>query len=186
MNFLKRRSSIVILVLTVFFLNTVFVGLSSGLDVLYEELFFITSEDGTRLATSIARPDNEGKFPTIIYRSPYGSRASRNFIENYARRGYACLKQDTRGRYDSDGVFVPFVDEIADGEATLKWVRSQPWSNGVIGATGHSYVGFTSLCLAAGSEEPPVAVVAQHTPVPVALSSASICPNGLVRVAWPN
>ena len=175
-NFLKRRSGIVISVLTVFFLNTVLVGLSSGQDVLYEELFFITSKDGTRLATSLARPDSEGKFPAIIQRSPYGSRKwSKRSGQNYARKGFVYIVQDVRGRYDSEGVFDPFVYGITDGEATLKWVRSQPWSNGRIGATGNSYVGFTALYTAAGNEMPPDAIVVRH---PVASPAGGLYRGG--------
>jgi len=130
----------------------------------YEEYVAIPALDGTKLAASLAMPSREGKFPTVIIRSPYGSRGWKGSLESYAKRGYACLIQDTRGQYDSEGVFDPFVTGIDDGDATLRWVRSQPWSNGKIGASGHSYVGFTALYLAAGKEEDPDAIVV-HNPV---------------------
>ena len=124
------------------------------LDSLYVESF-----DGTKLATMVMRPEGEGTYPTIICRTPYGSAWSRKTMENYAKRGYAYLVQDTRGRFNSEGVFDPFIHGVKDGDATLEWVRSQPWSNGDVGSMGHSYVGFTALYLAAGSETPPKSVV---------------------------
>ena len=125
---------------------------------------FVTSQDGTKLFTVIARPDSDGSFPTLVYRTPYGSGWMKNAMHNYAKRGYAFLVQDTRGRYGSEGLFDPFIHAVEDGDATLKWIRSQPWSNGIVGATGHSYVGFTALYLMPGNESPPVSVVA-HNPV---------------------
>ena len=134
----------------------------SAKSVVVREYIPIPSADGTILASSLALPDTVGTFPAIIMRSPYGIREYKGMPERYAQRGYACLVQDTRGRYDSGGYFDPFVHDIEDGEATLRWIRSQPWSNGVVGASGHSYVGFSALYLAAGKTGPPAAVVAMH------------------------
>ena len=120
----------------------------------------IAAPDGVKLATYVARPDREGKFPTVIFRSPYGSDWKQSLFDRYVPMGYACIFQDVRGRHGSDGVFDPFVNEIPDGDATLKWVRSQPWSNGVVGSSGFSYLGFTALYLSAGKETPPAAIVA--------------------------
>jgi putative CocE/NonD family hydrolase len=38
---------------------------------------------------------------------------------------------------------MPFVNEARDGKDTHRWILDQPWSNGKIGTTGGSYVGFT-------------------------------------------
>ena len=136
---------------------------------------FITSADGTKLATTLALPGSGGTFPTVVMRSPYGVRAYKGMLEGYAKRGYACLLQDTRGRYDSEGYFDPFVYGIEDGDATLAWIRSQEWSNGIVCAQGHSYNGFTSLYLVAGEEEPPAAVVVSH---PVASPAGGLYRGG--------
>ena len=126
---------------------------------LHLDSLYVDSFDGTKLATMVMRPEGEGTYPTIVCRTPYGSAWSRKTMENYAKRGYAYLVQDTRGRFNSEGVFDPFIYGVKDGDATLEWVRSQPWSNGDVGSMGHSYVGFTALYLAAGSETPPKSVV---------------------------
>ena len=60
-----------------------------------------------------------------------------------AKRGYAVVIQDTRGRYTSEGKFYAFKDDIHDGYDTVEWVASQPWSLGKVGMYGSSYVGAT-------------------------------------------
>lgn len=136
---------------------------ASGQDAKYPmkvENITISAPDGVKMATYIARPDREGKFPTIITRSPYGSDWRQSLFDKFVPKGYACVFQDVRGRHSSEGIFDPFVNEIPDGDATLRWIRSQPWSNGVVGSSGFSYIGFTSLYLSAGKETPPAAIVA--------------------------
>ena len=107
----------------------------------------IPMRDRVELSADIYRPDAEGRFPTILSRTPYsnggpGTAAGAKF---YAERGYVVVLQDTRGRHDSDGKFYPFRHEPDDGYDTDQWVGRQPWSNGRIGTMGGSYVGFTQL-----------------------------------------
>ena len=107
----------------------------------------IPMRDGVELSADIYRPDAEGRFPTILSRTPYsnggpGTAAGAKF---YVERGYVVVLQDTRGRHDSDGKFYPFRHEPDDGYDTDQWVGRQPWSNGRIGTMGGSYVGFTQL-----------------------------------------
>ena len=87
-----------------------------------------------------------GPFPTIIIRSPYGAQSlhaewGQMFL---AERGYAVLFQDTRGRFGSDGDFLPVEHEKTDGAATVRWVRTQAWCDGRVGVYGPSYLGFTA------------------------------------------
>ncbi|MDP6064480.1 MAG: CocE/NonD family hydrolase, partial [SAR202 cluster bacterium] len=55
--------------------------------------------------------------------------------------GYACVVQDIRGRWDSDGDYYPFHPDVDDGFDTQEWVGQQEWSNGKIGMAGSSYLG---------------------------------------------
>ena len=147
--------------------------------ILYEEYIPITTDDGITLASSLVRPDVLGTFPTIIMRTPYGRQnTDKGVLINFARQGYAFLIQDCRGRFGSDGVFEPFLYAKGDGEATLRWVRSQPWSNGRIGAIGNSYDGFTALSLVAGSGEPPDVVYIRH---PVASPAGGLYHGGAIH-----
>ncbi len=89
--------------------------------------------------------------PTVIIRSPYGGGERSEWGQGVlAERGYAVLLQDTRGRFGSDGEFVPVENEREDGAATVRWARAQPWCNGRIGVYGVSYLGLTAwACLGA-------------------------------------
>ena len=61
----------------------------------------------------------------------------------------ALVVQDCRGRYGSDGDYVPFVNETRDGEDTLAWLAAQPWCNGRIGMFGDSYLAATQFAVGA-------------------------------------
>ncbi|HSM57103.1 MAG TPA: CocE/NonD family hydrolase [Candidatus Sulfomarinibacteraceae bacterium] len=70
-----------------------------------------------------------------------------------AERGYHVIVQDVRGRFSSEGDFEPFINEKADGAATVAWLEKQPWFNGLLGAWGQSYLAYTQWALAAAGEE---------------------------------
>jgi len=115
----------------------------------------IPMRDGVKLSSDFYFPDVEGKFPAILIRTPYDNSSARydRYGKFYASRGYAVCIQDCRGRYDSEGQWYPFVGEEYDGFDTIEWMASQPWSNGKVGMTGVSYVGFVQWM--AASEQPP-------------------------------
>ena len=97
--------------------------------------------DGVRLAANVFLPENHGRQPVILERTPYGKAAEVTAYESFVDHGYAVVVEDVRGRYESQGVFEPLRQEVADGDDTLNWIASQPWSNGKIGMIGGSYRG---------------------------------------------
>jgi putative CocE/NonD family hydrolase len=104
----------------------------------------VSMRDGVRLSTNIYRPDTLGNFPVLLMRTPYGNGGEDNKEGHfYAQRGYVVVVQDTRGRYESEGLFDAFRYEASDGYDTQQWVGKQPWCNEKIGTFGGSYVGFT-------------------------------------------
>ena len=104
----------------------------------------VEMRDGVRLSTNIYRPDAKGQFPVLLMRSPYGNGGAGNREAAYAvTRGYVVVLQDTRGRYESEGLFDAMQPEAEDGYETQQWIAKQPWFNGKIGTFGGSYVGFT-------------------------------------------
>jgi putative CocE/NonD family hydrolase len=111
----------------------------------------VPMRDGVRLSTDIRRPSGPGPFPTLVYRTPYNNQGFA-IDDPYLAAGYAVVKQDCRGRFDSEGVFDPFREE-ADGADTLAWVRAQPWCDGRLGLIGTSYCATTQLN--AGWTRPP-------------------------------
>ncbi|MBP2369588.1 CocE/NonD family hydrolase [Pseudonocardia parietis] len=124
----------------------------------YERNVPMTTRDGVTLRANVWRP-LEGQAPTLLVRHPYNKEASpfaggpTNSIPpllSFLNAGYAMVWQDVRGAYESDGVFEPKVNEIADGEDTMAWIAEQDWYDGTVGAYGASYLGMTQWALALG------------------------------------
>ena len=114
----------------------------------------IPMRDGVELAANVFLPKAEGRFPVVLARTPYGKGGTRGGEGHfYAARGYVYISQDCRGRGPSEGEWVPFVNEARDGKDTHQWILKQPWSNGTIGTTGGSYVGFTQWASAPNAGE---------------------------------
>ncbi len=97
--------------------------------------------DGVELAADLYLPRADGPFPTVLMRTAFDRAAERGKGRFLASQGYACVVQNFRGRYGSDGVSEPFHCEGEDGYDTLAWIGRQPWSNGKVGMAGGSYMG---------------------------------------------
>ena len=116
----------------------------------------VPMRDGTVLRADVYRPEREGRFPVLVYRTPYGKHLAAESYQIHLKavaRGYAVVLQDVRGRHASDGRFDPYRHEGADGYDTIEWAASQPWSNGVVGTYGLSYPGAVQWL--AAMEAPP-------------------------------
>lgn len=107
----------------------------------------VPMRDGVNLSAEIYLPDAPGTFPTVLMRTPYDNNGYWHIDQcrQLANRGYVCVMQDCRGRYDSDGTYYPFRDEAEDGFDTQEWIGRQPWSNGRIGMAGASYMGWVQI-----------------------------------------
>jgi uncharacterized protein len=116
----------------------------------------VPMRDGVVLRADVWRPRTTGRFPTLVYRTPYGkhqSTAAFSTARKAVARGYAVVMQDVRGRYASDGEFLPYQQEGKDGYDTIEWAAKAPWSNGSIGTFGLSYPGAVQWL--AAIENPP-------------------------------
>lgn len=111
------------------------------------------THDGVGLATDVYLPPGPGPFPTILVRTPYHKQGLQRQARHFVEGGYAFVAQDCRGKYDSEGHFVPLVDEAADGEAALDWIADQPWCNRRVGMWGRSYLGIVQMPVAARGHE---------------------------------
>lgn len=101
----------------------------------------VPMRDGIQLSTDLYLPRAPGKFPAVLIRTPYSNNLE-DLIKKgrqLANQGYACVLQDVRGRWDSEGEFYPFHNEAVDGFDTQEWIGRQPWANGKIGMSGASY-----------------------------------------------
>src|SRR5690349_7072947 len=80
----------------------------------------VPMRDGVTLSADIFRPEitkRGERVPVILVRTPY-NKNQKTYIEParyFAERGYAFVVMDVRGRGDSDGEFVPYVNEGRDG-----------------------------------------------------------------------
>jgi uncharacterized protein len=112
--------------------------------------------DGVILRADVYRPTADGKFPVLLTRTPYDKTNNLGICMRVAAAGYVCVSQDVRGRFASEGEWYPFKHESEDGFDTIEWLAHQPWSTGVIGMWGASYVGATQM-LAALTKPPHLA-----------------------------
>jgi uncharacterized protein len=155
---LSLRKAIIASLLPLLALGICPTGNAQGSDAQRSEVgsTAIPMRDGAVLRADVLLPGGTGPFPVLVYRTPYGEKnAQREYttFQHAVERGYAVVVQDVRGRYGSDGVFVPYQNEGRDGYDTIEWAAKQPWSNGKVGTFGLSYPGAVQWLAAV--ESPP-------------------------------
>jgi putative CocE/NonD family hydrolase len=110
----------------------------------------VPAADGSPLVTDHYFPRTTGDFPTLLVRSPYGRGLpwSPQYGMLFAEQGFHVILQSCRGTGGSGGEFELWRNEAADGQATVSWLREQPWFNGTLGTIGPSYLGYVQWALA--------------------------------------
>ncbi len=116
----------------------------------WEPGLVVPAADGSPLITDHYFPRGEGDFPTLLVRSPYGRGLpwSPQYGLLFAEQGFHVVLQSCRGTGGSGGAFHLWRNEVADGLATVSWLRGQPWFSGALGTVGPSYLGYTQWALA--------------------------------------
>ncbi|GLY85307.1 antibiotic hydrolase [Actinoallomurus iriomotensis] len=125
--------------------------------------------DGVELVADLYTTDpTPERRPVLLERTPYGRRARRESdglgrdgrpimpdesAAYFARRGFNVVRQDCRGRGDSEGTFVKYLGEAADGYDTVDWIAARDWCDGRVATTGVSYSAHTQTALAALSPD---------------------------------
>lgn len=122
----------------------------------------IAMRDGVKLHTLIFTPKNQSEaLPIIMNRTPYGvgqttAEGINRRYSDLVRDGYIFVRQDIRGRYQSEGQFMmnraprdksdpKSVDESTDTYDTIDWlIKNVPKNNGRVGILGVSYDGWLS------------------------------------------
>ncbi|MGA5896517.1 CocE/NonD family hydrolase [Streptomyces venetus] len=135
---------------------------------LWRRTLHVPMRDGVALAADLysASPAPETTaFPVLLERTPYGRRAQRGsdqdradaplprpeeIARHFTDAGYHVVRQDCRGRGDSEGTFVKYLGEGPDGADTIAWIKEQPWCDGRVVMTGVSY---SAHCQAAAAAE---------------------------------
>jgi len=135
---------------------------ASGIDFVlrpglpFQRNVMVPMRDGARLATDIFLPRGEGPWPVVLFRTPYGKDGE--IPTAHLEKGYAVVRQDFRGRFDSEGADdMPFINDgwgrLQDGYDTIEWIAEQPWCSGKIGTAGGSAGGITQV-MTAGAAPP--------------------------------
>jgi len=120
--------------------------------------------DSIHLATDIYLPSSEGAFPTILYLLPQNrrDRDRQQFCQYFIRQGYAVVIQNLRGKYGSEGEYLPFIDDLKDFKQTLEWVLEQDWCDGRIGLYGHFSSAYNAQLLAS-TQHPAIKALVSHS-----------------------
>jgi hypothetical protein len=129
-----------------------------GLPVTVERDVACRARDGVTLYADVYRPLAGGPQPVLLMREPYNKWTAQagsgyNHPAWWAARGWLTIVQDCRGRYRSEGEFVPFVNEAKDGYDAVEWAARLPGADGRVAMYGFSYPGATQLLAAA--QRPP-------------------------------
>lgn len=125
----------------------------------------IPMRDGVLLKSMLIIKQNSLSCNVLLQRTPYSIESSVTMIDalELARKGWAVVIQNVRGRGISAGVFEPFVQEENDGIDTITWIRKQSWSNGRVAMSGASYVGFTAWACSCNIPDGLIAISPQIT-----------------------
>ncbi len=116
----------------------------------YKFFYEYLSSNDTKLFTVVYLPNETGKYPTVIYRTPYVDdeelMSETEICERHLKgfscwldAGYAVAFQHCRGRGKSGGDCIPYIYEREDGLALQDWIREQSFYNGELYLCGHSY-----------------------------------------------
>ena len=128
-------------------------------EIVMEKDVPMRTRDGVTLYADVWHPDEPGRYPALLSRSPYGKDgASANPNSSsvfFARYGYVTIMQDCRGRFTSEGEYDTIFQEIEDGYDAVEWAARLPWSDGRVGTTGQSYLGLTQYAIACNDPMPP-------------------------------
>ncbi len=121
--------------------------------------------DGVTLFADVYRPAEQGQFPVLLTRLPYGKDLAlpKMFelmhIPRAVRAGYIVIVQDCRGCFASEGEFEYCFHEGKDGYDTVEWASRLPFSTGAVGMFGVSHFGWTQWS-AAGMHPPHLRAIA--------------------------
>ncbi|MBP7462134.1 MAG: CocE/NonD family hydrolase [Candidatus Delongbacteria bacterium] len=153
-----------------------------------KQTVMIPMRDSVKLATDLYKPLFGTQWPVILIRTPYnknsfklGSFEITGLLPSLL--GVVVAIQDTRGRYESEGIDSVFLDSgwgiRQDGYDAIEWIAGQSWCNGRVCIMGPSAMGINTY-LAAGAL-PPHLTCAVSIVAPSDLYSQAIYQGGCFR-----
>lgn len=161
--------------------------------------FYLTMRDGCRIAVDLYLPQGgsaDERFPAITIFTPYNRRFralepgveqtpnAAKYRDFFVPRGYALVVVDVRGTGASFGTREALRSplEREDSREVADWIVAQPWSSGVIGATGISYLG-AAACFLASTGHPAVKAIAPLFAVSD-IYNEQLFPGGMLSRVW--
>jgi putative CocE/NonD family hydrolase len=150
----------------------------------------VRSSDGTELSVDLYLPPQPGRYPVLLNRTaadnnrfgrPGVSLPPAERWKLFAAQGFIVAAADVRGRGDSDGEFTPFLNEAADGAATLAWLRTLEEADGKVGLFGSGYGAFCAWAAAVADRQ--VDALASISPFG-AVGEGLPHRGGAVRLDW--
>lgn len=148
---------------------------STNFSQVISTIHYLAATDGARLSLHLPAPLPSGtQIPTLLQLTPYQSLARRSLPPGtsgpapdwrfFVERGAAYVEADARGSNASEGCldFGGSADR-SDARVFAQWIRSQPWSNGVVVTDGISHPGMGSVV--AHAAIPDLAAALAHAPV---------------------
>src|SRR5215472_7810113 len=127
---------------------------ATGADVIRYRIDYlmVPMRDGVRLATVVIRPKAEGRYPTVMIRTPYAMTSFERMKGLYKplfEADYVVIVQNERGSEWPEGEFGFLTNTTADAVDSLDWVAAEDWSNGRLGLHGCSSTAENQLKLGA-------------------------------------
>lgn len=143
-------------------------GMPLACDILVEQDVPVKLRDGVTIYTDVYRPVDRGNCPAIVSWSPYGKRGGILNLDRFEHptrmdvpcsledglnkfeggnpsywcaHGYAVVAPDSRGVFMSGGDIYAYGPQEAEDEYdVIEWAGVQPWSNGMVGLSGNSWL----------------------------------------------
>jgi len=109
----------------------------------------IALRDGVNLSASVYLPRRlRAPTPCVVTLTPYNRDPFHEQAVFFAKKGLPFVVVDVRGRGNSEGTFLPYKQEAADGHDVVEWLAAQSYCNGKVAMWGASYLGYAQWATA--------------------------------------
>lgn len=134
---------------------------TDGMDGMVARVMMTPGGMGDQIHNYVVMPDGAGPFPGVVllHHAPGWDEYYREFARRFAQNGFIAVAPNLYERFghgspDDVGARVrgeggiADASVIADAEATMKWIKAQPTSNGKVGVIGTCSGGRHSVLVA--------------------------------------
>jgi len=115
---------------------------------MYDSIIIETKNKKTLTLSVVLHKKTTYPQSTILINTIYSDVKNINMGKEWAKKGYAAVILNTRGKYLSTDPLETFENEAEDINEAIQWIVGQKWSNGKVGMIGGSYSGFSQWAAA--------------------------------------